>query len=174
MATRKARIKQAASVLAVAVLLVTGWEVPAGAVTRTGAFNLFNVLGRRCVDADTNTIGLNGAKVQLWRCNAEPQQHWTFYTDGTIRTSYGGKCLDADTNTINRNGTKVQLWACNRALQQKWRFVPGITPGTRRVVSRYSGRCLDADTNTIRRDGTVVQLWDCNGQPQQDFRISYP
>ena len=174
MATRKARFKQAASVLAVAVLLVTGWDVPASAAGRTGAFNLISVRGRRCVDADTNTIGHDGTRVQLWGCNDEPQQHWTFYTDGTIRSSYGGKCLDADTNTINRNGTKVQLWGCNGALQQKWRFVPGVSVRSRRVISRYSGRCLDADTNTIGRDGSVVQLWDCNSQSQQDFRISYP
>lgn len=30
----------------------------------------------RCLDADLNRINLNGAKVQLWDCNASGQQNW--------------------------------------------------------------------------------------------------
>ena len=30
----------------------------------------------RCLDADLNTIGGNGTKVQLWDCNGQPQQNW--------------------------------------------------------------------------------------------------
>lgn len=30
----------------------------------------------RCIDADLNTIGGNGTRVQLWDCNSQPQQDW--------------------------------------------------------------------------------------------------
>src|SRR4051794_12642768 len=64
----------------------------------------------RCLDADLNTIGRNGAVVQLWDCNGQLQQQWIYRPDGTIRSAYGGRCLDADLNTIWRTGTVVRLW----------------------------------------------------------------
>ncbi|MFF4132254.1 RICIN domain-containing protein [Streptomyces mirabilis] len=127
----------------------------------------------RCVDADLNTIGTNGTKVQLWDCNHSAQQNWILYGDGTIRSSKNGKCLDADLNTIGSNGTKVQLWTCNGKSQQKWSITGGTTSATHRIVSRYSYRCVDADLNTIGSNGTKVQLWDCNSQPQQNWRTLY-
>ena len=77
----------------------------------------------RCLDADLNTIGGNGTKVQLWDCNGQPQQKW--YYDGKFTHSgYNARCLDADLNTIGGDGTKVQLWDCNGQPQQQW---PGAT-----------------------------------------------
>ena len=52
----------------------------------------------RCLDADLNTIGGDGTKVQLWDCNGQPQQKW--YYDGKFTHSgYNARCLDADTVT---------------------------------------------------------------------------
>jgi hypothetical protein len=132
-----------------------------------------SVKSGRCVDADLNTIGSNGTKVQLWDCNRSAQQNWILYGDGTIRSSKNGKCLDADLNTIGSNGTKVQLWDCNGKLQQKWSISGGTTSATHRIVSQYTYRCVDADLNTIGGNGTKVQLWDCNSQPQQGWRTLY-
>jgi hypothetical protein len=156
-----------------AALLVAGWAGPAQAASSTGVFNWVSVKSGRCVDADLNTAGSNGTKVQLWDCNRQVQQHWLTYTDGTIRSSKTKKCLDADLNTINGNGTRVQLWDCNGSLQQKWSVSPGATNGSHRIISRYHGRCIDADLNTIGGNGTRVQLWDCNSQKQQDWRTLY-
>ena len=147
-------------------LLVAVWAGPAAAAS----FNWVSVRSGRCIDADLNTIGANGTKVQLWDCNGQPQQRWTYYTNGTIKTAKSRKCLDADLNTIGRNGTKVQLWDCNGSRQQQWTFIGGGVSGASRLISQYNGRCLDADLNTIRRNGTKVQLWDCNSQSQQDWR----
>ncbi|MFD9394277.1 RICIN domain-containing protein [Streptomyces sp. NPDC060000] len=127
----------------------------------------------RCVDADLNTIRVNGTKVQLWDCNLSTQQNWVLYGDGTIRSSKSGKCLDADLNTIGANGTKVQLWDCNGSLQQKWTITGGSTGASHQVLSRYSNRCVDADLNTIGGNGTKVQLWDCNGSAQQRWSTLY-
>ena len=156
-------------------LLVSAWSGPASATSSTSAtsrapFGLVSVRSGRCVDADLNTIGRNGTKVQLWDCNGQLQQRWSYYVDDTIRSSKNRKCLDADLNAIGSNGTKVQLWDCNGSRQQKWTFVSGAVRGSLRVISQYNGRCLDADLNAIRGNGTKMQLWDCNSQAQQDWR----
>ncbi|WP_406737594.1 ricin-type beta-trefoil lectin domain protein [Streptomyces sp. NBC_00853] len=119
----------------------------------------------RCLDADLNTMGRNGTKVQLWNCNGQPQQGWVLDGGGAIRSIRDrSRCLDADLNTIQANGTKVQLWDCNGQPQQVWRV-----SSTGWIYNEKSGRCLDADLNTIQANGTKVQLWDCNGQRQQNW-----
>jgi predicted RNA-binding protein len=73
----------------------------------------------KCLDADLNTIGGNGTKVQLWDCLGDGQtnQLWSFTPTkfggvSHLVSRYNGRCLDADLNTIGGNGTKVQLWDC--------------------------------------------------------------
>ncbi|MER6462426.1 RICIN domain-containing protein [Streptomyces sp. NPDC001288] len=118
-----------------------------------------------CLDADLNTIGRNGTKVQLWKCNNQPQQGWVLDQNGAIRSIRDpGRCLDADLNTIGGNGAKVQLWDCNNQRQQVWIVTP-----TGAIRSALNGRCLDADLNTIGGNGAKVQLWDCNNQRQQNW-----
>lgn len=118
----------------------------------------------RCLDADLNTIGREGARVQLWDCNRSRQQAWVFNSGGTITSLKSGQCLDADLNMISRNGTKVQLWSCNGSRQQQWNVY-----NDGRIINKFSGRCLDADLNTIGAIGTRIQLWDCNNSPQQEW-----
>ena len=89
---------------------------------------MVSVRSGRCVHADLNSIGRNGTKVQLWDCNGQLQQRWTYYDD-TIRSSKNRKCLDADLNAIRNNGAKVQLWTCNGSRQQKWTFISGAVDG---------------------------------------------
>lgn len=120
--------------------------------------------GGRCLDADTNTIGGNGTKVQLWDCSGAKNQHWNRLSDSTIRNVWSGRCLDADTNTIGANGTKVQLWDCNGWSNQAW-----YRAGDGTLRNGWSARCLDADTNTIGANGTKVQLWDCSGALNQKW-----
>ena len=78
----------------------------------------------QCVDADLNTIGANGTRVQLWTCNGSLQQRWTITGSATaqfhtIVSQYSHRCFDADTNTSG-DGAKVQLWDCNGQPQQNW------------------------------------------------------
>ncbi|MEU5592564.1 RICIN domain-containing protein [Streptomyces sp. NPDC020298] len=165
-------IRKLALACGLAALLAASGTGPAQAASHP-IFTWRSAKNGRCVDADLNTIGTNGTKVQLWDCNNSAQQNWVLYGDGTIRSSKNGKCLDADLNTIGANGTKVQLWDCNNQLQQKWTITGGTTSATHQVVSRYSNRCVDADLNTIGTNGTKVQLWDCNNQPQQSWSTLY-
>jgi hypothetical protein len=55
-----------------------------------------------CLD-DTNNSSANGNKVQLWSCNEDTAQNWTYAEDGTLRIH--GKCLD-DTGYGTKAGTK--------------------------------------------------------------------
>ncbi|GAA5152233.1 MULTISPECIES: RICIN domain-containing protein [Amycolatopsis] len=155
------------AVLAIFVLVVasTGlslfWAAPANATspytTERSGYN------GRCLDADLNTMGTNGGKVQLWDCNGQPQQSWTPLRDATIRSA-NARCLDADLNRIGFNGVKVQLWDCNGQPQQRWFLQEDGS-----IRSGYNGRCLDADLATLGANGTKIQLWDCNGQIQQKW-----
>jgi hypothetical protein len=122
---------------------------------------IVNDYSGRCLDADLNTIGGNGTKVQLWDCNGQSQQQWylTPYGGGyQIKNGRSGRCLDADLNTIGTNGSRVQLWDCNGSPQQTW--IPGYSGSVTDLFNHYSDRVLDADRNTIGRNGTVVQMWD--------------
>lgn len=127
----------------------------------------------RCLDADLNTIGGNGTKVQLWDCISFPDgtvpanQAWfiTQIPEGFYRfqSAASGRYIDADLNTINRNGTKIQLWDFVPGGQNQWFDVTTIPEQFLRIQNVHSGRYLDADFDTLRRNGTVVQLWDFVG-----------
>jgi Ricin-type beta-trefoil lectin domain/Ricin-type beta-trefoil lectin domain-like len=53
------------------------WEWPGYAYGKSllGSTNR-NAQSNRCLDADANTIGGNGTKVQLWDCNGRQNQFW--------------------------------------------------------------------------------------------------
>jgi predicted RNA-binding protein len=141
-----------------------------------GPYRFKSSYNNRCMDADLNTIGGNGTKVQLWDCLGANQnnQGWYFESTATVgvyrvRSQYNvNKCLDADLNTIAGNGTKVQLWDCIGTGQanQLWTLISTRFGNVYHLTSRYNGRCLDADLNTIAGNGTKVQLWDCFGDNQ--------
>lgn len=122
-----------------------------------------NGLNRRCLDADLNTINVEGTKIQLWDCNYQAQQEFKFIpnADGTftIFNKYSWRCLTSDGSTT-ADGAGVSLFSCNGGANQKWRRVGN------QLISAFSGKCLDADA-TNGRNGTRVQIWGCNGSNQQ-------
>ena len=88
----------------------------------------------RCLDADWQTIGSNGTKVQLWDCYGAQQRNqlWQIWSTPTlglyqIRNVQTGRCLDADYWGRGANGTRVQLWDCYGmgSHNQLWRM-PGL------------------------------------------------
>jgi predicted RNA-binding protein len=159
--------------------------LPAHAVSASippGTFR--SAYNNRCLDADLNTIGGNGTKVQLWDClgSIHSNQDWWFETTSVphayrIHSGYNNRCLDADLNTIGGNGTKVQLWDClgDGQTNQLWAIYATRFTGIYQVASFHGGRCLDADLSTIGGNGTKVQLWDClgDGQTNQDWLIDF-
>jgi hypothetical protein len=161
---------------------------PVAKPAAAAAAKIRNFAGGRVLDADTNTIGGNGTKVQLWDDYGAGQtnQWWSFGATDVpgvykIYNNDGGRVLDADTNTLGGNGTVVQLWEDLGGSQrnQFWALTDtgyhdaGTGNELYKWVSYASGRVLDADTNTLGGNGTKVQLWDDYGvgQYNQDWEF---
>jgi hypothetical protein len=129
-----------------------------------GPYLLVSAQSGRCWDADLNTIGANGTKMQLWDCNntAPNQAFWlTQNPEGYYRfQSYqSGRYLDADLNTIGKNGTKVQLWDFIAGAKNQW-WAGTVNPeGYLRLQSGASPRYLTAE-GSAGSNGTRLQLWD--------------
>jgi hypothetical protein len=149
-----------------AALLLAGVAVivPAGpALAATGVF--ISSQDGRCLDADNSSPSHNGTKVQVWQCWGGSNQEWTWYTDGTIRTTWDkSSCLDEDIAGGTRNGKRVQLWDCWGGLNQQWDVRPDGT-----ITSRQDGRCLDLDIAGGTRNGKQVIVWDCHGGLNQKW-----
>jgi hypothetical protein len=136
----------------------------------------------RVLDADLNTIGGDGTRIQLWDDLGPNQlnQVWGFLTTGTTGLyklyndyGYNTRVLSADPYATGGNGTQVQLRADFDRTNQYWWLVDtgygDATSGNEiyKLVNYGNGRVLDADLNAIGGNGTRVQLWDDLG-PFQD------
>jgi len=135
----------------------------------------YNFLSYRALDADTDTLGGNGTRVQLWddAGSDAANQTWVYTSTDTvglykINNLASGRSLDADSDTIGGNGTTVQLWddlGTGQANQLWWLIDTGyydVDSGNElfKWQNYQSGRVLDADSDTIAGNGTTVQLWD--------------
>ncbi len=124
-------------------------------VIRTGA-NL-------CLDVHAPEMGTNGGRVQVWVCNGQPQQLWTYDPASRAVRVTSGLCLDVHAPEITRHGGRVQIWACTGAPQQQW------TPLPNGSLRNAGGFCLDVHAPDQTTNGGRVQVWPCNGSQQQRF-----
>jgi hypothetical protein len=137
-----------------------------GADKPGGGTNIGSIVGKqsgRCLDID-NSSTTNGAQAQLWDCNGQDNQRWTYTTGRQLTVYGGGKCLDALNGGIAA-GTKVVIWACNGQADQQW-HVGG--DGTIRAVQ--SGLCLDA-AGAQTGNGTEANLWTCGTGDNQRWSL---
>ena len=74
-----------------------------------------------CLDVDWHNRNNNGANVQVWECNGQPNQQWTLTEVGTL-VNGDGLCLDGDFHNRHNNGGNVQGWDCNGHPWQQWRL----------------------------------------------------
>jgi hypothetical protein len=128
-----------------------------GADSRNQGGVAFTGIGGRCVEiagADRTS-----GPVQLNSCSRQPEQLWSAYSDGTLRSL--DKCLDAFGTT---NGAPVRQFVCASLPSQTWQLVGD------RVVNAASGRCLDA-VGGSSADGTRLQLFDCHGGANQSWSV---
>ncbi|GEM_PF-4013105 len=116
----------------------------------------------KCLDVNASAQKNNGATVQVWGCNGQPQQSWML-VDNTIR-SQAGKCLDVHAPDQYRNGGRVQVWDCNGSKQQTWAF-------DGKAIRSAAGKCLDVHAPDQYKNGGRVQVWDCNGSLQQSWKV---
>jgi hypothetical protein len=117
----------------------------------------------RCLDVP-NSSTVNGTQTQLWDCNGQANQSWT-YTTGRQLQVYGNKCLDAS-GQGTANGTQVIIWDCNGQANQQWNVNDNGT-----ITGVQSGLCVDA-TGASPANGTRIILWSCNGGANQQWRQS--
>jgi len=116
----------------------------------------------RCIDVP-NASTTNGTQVQLWDCNGNSNQRWT-YTSSKQLMVYGNKCLDANGNGTT-NGTAVIIWDCNGQTNQQWNVNSNGS-----ISGVQSGLCLDA-VGAGTANGTKLQLYSCWGGSNQQWSL---
>jgi hypothetical protein len=116
----------------------------------------------RCVDVP-NSSTTNGTQVQIWDCNSNSNQRWT-YTSSKQLMVYGNKCLDANGRGTT-NGTTVIIWDCNGQTNQQWNLNSNGS-----ITGVQSGLCLDAN-GAATANGTKIQLWSCHGGSNQQWSL---
>jgi hypothetical protein len=116
----------------------------------------------RCIDVP-NASTTNGTQVQLWDCNGNSNQRWT-YTSSKQLMVYGNKCLDANGQGTT-NGTSVIIWDCNGQANQQWNLNSNGS-----IAGVQSGLCLDA-IGQGTANGTKIQLYSCWGGSNQQWTL---
>jgi hypothetical protein len=147
-----------ASVPAKSAVLVT--------VSGTEGVHAAPIVGKqsgRCLDIN-NFSTVNGTQAQLWDCNSQSNQAWT-YASGKQLVVYGNKCLDAS-NQGTTNGTAAVIWDCNGQINQQWNVNSNGT-----ITGVQSGLCLDAYGAAVA-NGTKIVLWACGAGDNQKWTLS--
>jgi len=116
----------------------------------------------RCIDVP-NSSTTNGTQVQLWDCNGNSNQRWT-YTSSKQLMVYGNKCLDANGQGTT-NGTSVIIWDCNGQANQQWNVNSNGS-----ITGVQSGLCIDA-IGQGTANGTKLQLYGCWGGANQQWTL---
>jgi dienelactone hydrolase len=111
----------------------------------------------RCIDAPSRN---NGTRVQLYDCNRQTNQSWTYTSNRQLRV-YGDMCLDA---AGSGNGAAIQVYSCHGQTNQQWNVNSNGT-----ISGVQSGRCLDFWSTA---NGAQGQLYDCHGQANQRFNLA--
>ncbi|WP_271190424.1 poly(ethylene terephthalate) hydrolase family protein, partial [Dactylosporangium matsuzakiense] len=99
-----------------------------------GAKRIVGAQSGRCVDVP-NASHTNGTRVQLYDCNGQTNQQWTYTTSKQLQV-YGTMCLDA---AGSGNGAAVQIYSCNGQTNQQWNVNSnGTITATARTTSSSS------------------------------------
>jgi ricin-type beta-trefoil lectin protein len=146
-----------------AVLLTLTGKEAGGGGSQPVARSIVGLQSGRCLDIN-NSATANGSQAQLWDCNGQSNQSWTYTSTGRQLMIYGSKCLDA-ANQGRVNGTPVVIWDCNGQANQQWSV---NADGT--ITGVQSGLCLDA-SNAATANGTKVVLWACSGSANQKWTL---
>jgi Ricin-type beta-trefoil lectin domain len=132
--------------------MATGYHGGSGAVALD--------VGGMCMD-DTLNRTTDGNKIQIYKCNGEASQIWTYEPSGIPgqagTMTIHGRCLDI-VNRGKKNGTKIDLWSCNGGWNQQWL----ITGGAGELYNPGSQKCL-TDPNQSTTNGTQLTIYTCSG-----------
>ncbi|MFC0107825.1 PQQ-dependent sugar dehydrogenase [Kibdelosporangium aridum] len=157
---RLRRLVPAAVMAVLAVLSVTS-AVPASAAAGT---TVVGVASARCLDVVGNVREPKTA-VNIYDCNGQGNQAWTFTSTGELRVYDDALCLDV----VGQDTTApagVQIYTCTGGANQRWTLK---SDGS--IVGVQSGLCLDV-TGQNTANSSPVGMWTCNGQDNQKWRTS--
>lgn len=120
-------------------------------------------LGGLCLDATGQGTG-NGTSLQLWSCNGQANQQWSFANGiGAIIGAASGRAVDV-IGQGTANGTRLQLWDAGGTANQAWSF-------RNMAIVANGGRVLDA-VGVSSANQTRMQLWDGYGTPNQAWNFN--
>jgi hypothetical protein len=138
----------------------------AGSSSNSGgsAYRIVGVDSNKCIDVtDHIDSAPNKTVLQIYGCGNNPNQQWTFYKDGTVRSL--GMCMSVLEGST-ADGAAIDVYQCNGSSSQQWRFT---TAGD--LVNVKADKCVDIkDFSTA--DGARLQLWSCAGTGNQKWRLA--
>ena len=118
-------------------------------------------LGDKCLDVlDGDTS--NGANVQLYDCNGNENQSWTYDASTTEIKGLEDKCLDVE-HASTDNGANIQLYDCNGGDGQKWNY-----DASTGEIKGIGDHCVDVAHSTPE-NGNNIHMWDCHGGANQKW-----
>ncbi len=125
-------------------------------------------LDNKCMD-DTNNSSANLNKVQIYTCNGEASQNWTYEPDTEPGTAgvveHNGKCLDVHRGGTT-NGTLLDLYSCNGSGSQQWY----LTGDLGELYNPQSGKCAE-DPYSSTVNGRQLDIWTCNAGDNQAWTV---
>lgn len=123
-----------------------------------------SVSSGRCLDVVARSTQ-PGAGLNIYDCNGQANQAWTFTAAGELRIYDAPMCLDVLGQDTTAPAT-LQIYTCNGGQNQKWRLNSNGT-----ITGVQSGLCLDI-TGDATANSAPVALWTCNGQRNQQWTTS--
>ncbi|PPF76596.1 glucose dehydrogenase [Subtercola sp. Z020] len=118
----------------------------------------------RCLDV-TGNVQTPGTGVNIYDCNNQANQSWTFSTASELKTFADTRCLDVASHATT-SPAKAQIYTCNGGANQQWRLNANGT-----ITGVESGLCLDV-TGGKTANSTPVGMLTCNGSAGQKFSTS--
>jgi hypothetical protein len=116
-----------------------------------------------CMD-DSGNRSRNGNPVQIYTCNGNSSQKWTYEPDGNPggagTLTINSKCLDI-ANRGTAPGSKAQLYTCDSGANQQWL----IDGSSGELYNPVSGLCLTDTGGTTK--GTQLTIQSCVGATDQ-------
>jgi Putative Ig domain/Ricin-type beta-trefoil lectin domain len=111
---------------------------------------------------DAGNSGANGAKVEVWKCDGQPAERWTYLPDPGP-DSNGSLVIHGKCATIGKSG-RIVLEKCTGAANQGWslQFAASF------LFNLASQACLN-DPGDSTRDGTQLDITICQAAFSQTF-----
>ncbi|WP_200804586.1 PQQ-dependent sugar dehydrogenase [Actinacidiphila paucisporea] len=149
-----------AAVAALVAMLTTS-AVTASAATGTP---VTGTASGRCLDVIGQSTS-SGAGINIYDCNGQANQAWTFTAAGELRVYDNPMCLDVVGQSTTA-GAKLQIYPCNGGANQQWKINSNGT-----ISGVQSGLCLDV-VGAATANSSLVDLWTCNGGGNQQWKTT--